>query len=249
MFQTNYKKKWVDQILNKSLKSTLTTMVLATAASSAFAATSLENGASVTNISGSSGSETFYILDVPAGSSDLSFNISGGSGDADLYVKFGSAPTSTSYDCRPYKGGNSESCPIASAQEGTYFVKVVAYSTFSGVNLTGSFTEPTTGGGATGGSASVTDISVSRRAWTYYTINVPAGMTTLDFAMSGGSGDADMYIRRGAQPTSSTYDCRPYKSGNNETCAFNNPAADTWHIGIYGYSAASGVSLDVTYNP
>jgi len=130
--------------------------------------------------------------------------MAGGSGDADLYVKFGSAPTSSSYDCRPYKSGNTESCPVSSAQAGTYYVKVVAYSTFNGVSLTGSFTEPSTGGGATGGSASVTDISVARRAWTYYTIDVPAGMATLDFAMSGGTGDADMYIRRDAQPPSSS---------------------------------------------
>ena len=207
----------------------------------------LENGVAKTNLGSST--ELSFTMVVPAGATELNFDMAGGTGDADLYVKFGSAPTSTSYDCRPYKGGNSESCPIASAQEGTYFVKVVAYSTFSGVSLTGSFTEPTSGGGATGGSASVTDISVARRAWTYYTIDVPAGMSTLDFTMSGGTGDADMYIRRGAQPTSSTYDCRPYKSGNNENCSFTNPVADTWHIGVYGYSAASGVSLDVTYNP
>ncbi|MCW8863912.1 MAG: S8 family serine peptidase [Colwellia sp.] len=207
----------------------------------------LENGVAKTNLGSST--ELNFTMEVPAGATNLTFDMAGGTGDADLYVKFGSAPTSSSYDCRPYKSGNSESCPIASAQAGTYFVKVVAYSAFTGVNLTGSFTEPSTGGGATGGSASVTDISVARRAWTYYTIDIPAGMSTLDFAMSGGTGDADMYIRRGAQPTSSTYDCRPYKSGNNETCSFTNPTADTWHIGIYGYSAASGVSLDVTYNP
>ena len=205
----------------------------------------LENGVAKTNLGSSS--ELSFTMDVPAGATDLTFDMSGGTGDADLYVKFGSAPTSSSYDCRPYKGGNSESCPIANAQAGTYYVKVVAYSAFTGVNLTGSFTEPSTGG--TGGSASVTDISVARSAWTYYTIDVPAGMATLDFAMSGGTGDADMYIRRGSQPTSRTYDCRPYKSGNNESCSFSNPAADTWHIGIYGYSAASGVNLDVTYNP
>lgn len=207
----------------------------------------LANGVAKTNLGSST--ELSFTMEVPAGATDLTFDMSGGTGDADLYVKFGSAPTSSSYDCRPYKGGNSESCPITTAQAGTYYVKVVAYSTFSGVNLTGSFTEPSTGGGATGGSASVTDISVARRAWTYYTIDVPAGMATLDFAMSGGTGDADMYIRRGSQPTSSTYDCRPYKSGNNESCSFTNPTADTWHIGIYGYSAASGVNLDVTYNP
>ncbi len=207
----------------------------------------LENGIAKTNLGSST--ELSFTLEVPAGATNLSFDMTGGTGDADLYVKFGSAPTSSSYDCRPYKSGNTESCPISSAQAGIYYVKLVAYSTYSGVSLTGSFTEPSTGGGATGGSASVEDISVARRAWTYYTIDIPAGMATLDFAMSGGTGDADMYIKRGSQPTSSSYDCRPYKGGNNETCSFTNPTADTWHIGIYGYSAASGVKLDVTYNP
>ena len=206
----------------------------------------LENGVARTNLGSST--ELSFTMVVPAGATDLSFDMVGGTGDADLYVRFGSAPTSTSYDCRPFNSGNTESCPIASAQEGTYYIKVVAYSTYSGVSLTGSFTEPS-GGGATGGSASVTNISVARGAWTNYTIDIPAGMATLDFTMSGGTGDADMYIRRGSQPTSSTYDCRPYNSGNNETCSFTNPTADTWWIGIYGYSAASGVSLDVTYNP
>jgi serine protease len=74
-------------------------------------------------------------------------------------------------------------------------------------------------------------------------------MSTLDFAISGGTGDADLYIRKGAQPTSSTYDCRPYKNGNAESCSFNNPGADTWHIGIYGYSRVTGLTLNVNYNP
>ena len=211
----------------------------------------LANGVTKTNLAGSASQQLSFTMEVPAGATELNFDMAGGTGDADLYVKFGSAPTTSSYDCRPYKGGNAESCPIASAQAGTYYVKVIGYSAFTGVNLTGSFTEPTTGGGsgATGGSASVTDITVARRAWTYYTIDVPAGMSTLDFNMSGGSGDADLYIRRGTKPTTSTYDCRPYKSGNTEACAFTDPVADTWHIGIYGYSAASGINLDVTYNP
>ena len=209
----------------------------------------LANGVTQTGLNGSAAQELSFTMVVPAGATDLNFTMAGGTGGADLYVKFGSAPTSSSYDCRPYAGGNAESCPIATAQAGTYHVKVIGYSAFTGVNLTGSFTEPATGGGATGGSASVTDITVARRAWTYYTIDVPAGMATLDFNMSGGTGDADMYIRRGAQPTSSTYDCRPYKTGNTESCPFTNPIADTWHVGIYGYSAASGISLDITYNP
>ena len=33
----------------------------------------------------------------------------------------------------------------------------------------------------------------------------------------GGTGDGDLYVRFGSQPTTSAYDCRPYASGNAET--------------------------------
>ena len=76
---------------------------------------------------------------VPTGASNLNFVISGGTGDADLYVKFGSAPTDTSYDCRPYLSGNSETCSFTTPQVGTYYVRLKAFSSFSGVSLTGSY--------------------------------------------------------------------------------------------------------------
>jgi serine protease len=208
----------------------------------------LQNGVAETGLSANRNGELDFTLQVPAGATDLTFDMAGGSGDADLYVKFGSAPTTSSYDCRPYVGGNTESCPIANAQTGTYYVKVIGYSAFSGVSLTGSFTD-NSGPGAVGGSASVTDVSVGRRAWQRYTIDIPAGMATLNVNMSGGTGDGDLYVRRGSEPTTATYDCRPYKTGNNESCSFNNPTADTWHISVYGYTAASGITINVDYNP
>src|SRR3546814_4435219 len=70
--------------------------------------------------------------------------MSGCTGDADMYVKFGSAPTDTSYDCRPYKSGNAESCTFATPSAGTYYVRLKAYSAFSGVSLVGDYS---TGGG------------------------------------------------------------------------------------------------------
>lgn len=208
----------------------------------------LDKGVAKTNLSANTGDTLSFTIDVPAGASNLTFNVSGGTGDADLYVRYAAAPTSSTYDCRPYESGNNESCSFNTPQTGTYYVNLVAYNGFSGVSLVANYDEDT-GGGATGGSSTVTDISVNRREWKYYSIDVPAGMSTLAFALSGGTGDADMYIRQGAQPTSSTYDCRPYESGNNETCSFNTPAAGTWHIGIYGYRASSGMQLDVSYNP
>lgn len=102
----------------------------------------LENGVPLTNLSATSGQELRYTLEVPAGASNLQFQISGGTGDADLYVKFGAPPTLSDYDYRPYLNGNNETVSIASVQEGTYYVMLQAYASFSGVSLVGSFTDP-----------------------------------------------------------------------------------------------------------
>ncbi len=206
----------------------------------------LSNGQTVSNLSATTGDSLYYTLNVPAGATDLSFNINGGSGDADLYVRFGSQPTQSSYDCRPYQSGNTETCTISNVQAGTYHVMLNAYSSFSGVNLTGSFTEPSTGGGD-GGSASATDLSGASGEWSHYYVDIPAGMSALNVTMSGGSGDADLYVRQGSQPTESNYECRPYRSGNDESCSIDNPAEDRWYISLKGYRTYSGVDLFVEW--
>ncbi|HYC89831.1 MAG TPA: PPC domain-containing protein, partial [Thermoanaerobaculia bacterium] len=71
--------------------------------------------------------------------------------------------------------------------------------------------------------------------------------SNLQFQMSGGSGDADLYVRFGSAPTMSTYDCRPFASGNNETCTFASPSAGTWHVLIVGDDPYSGVTLVGSY--
>jgi serine protease len=99
----------------------------------------LTNGVPVNNISGATGSQQFWTMAVPSGASNLRFVTSGGSGDADLYVKFGSAPTTSSYDCRSWGSTNAETCNITTAQVGTYYVMIHGYAAFSGLSLTGSF--------------------------------------------------------------------------------------------------------------
>ncbi|HSX58652.1 MAG TPA: PPC domain-containing protein, partial [Tahibacter sp.] len=100
----------------------------------------LQNGVPRTGLSGATSSTQTFTLAVPAGATNLRFVTSGGTGDADMYVKFGSAPTTSSYDCRPYLSGNNETCTITTAQAGTYYVMIRGYSAYSGLSLTGSFT-------------------------------------------------------------------------------------------------------------
>ena len=76
---------------------------------------------------------------------------------------------------------------------------------------------------------------------------VPAKAAYLRFAISGGTGDCDLYVRRGAPPTTSEYDHRPNLIGNNEQVIISNPETDDWHIMLHGATAYSGVTLTVGY--
>jgi vibriolysin len=114
----------------------------------------------VTGISATSGSySSTYTLAVPAGATNLVFTMSGGTGDADMYVRFGSAPTDTTYTCRPYLSGNNETCTIAAPSAGTYYVRMKAYTSFSGVSLVGDYSTGG-GGGGTQTYANETDFAI-----------------------------------------------------------------------------------------
>lgn len=93
----------------------------------------------------------------------------------------------------------------------------------------------------------VNDLAGSKAQWLYYTIKVPAGASDLRVEINGGSGDADLYVNAGSDPGLNDYDCRPYRWGNNEACTFAAPTAGVYHIGLYGYSAFSGVDLNASF--
>lgn len=81
----------------------------------------------------------------------------------------------------------------------------------------------------------------------FFSIVVPAGSTDLVIATSGGAGDVDLYVKRGARPTVTAYDCRPYTSGNKESCSVARPSGDTWFVMLRGYRNYSGVTLRASY--
>jgi serine protease len=102
-------------------------------------ATALSSGVAVGPISGSTGQDFLYSLDVPAGRTSVTFTTSGGSGDADLYVKFGALPTVAVSDCASEGATTAETCQFNSPQTGTYYVLVHTFATISGVSLTGTY--------------------------------------------------------------------------------------------------------------
>lgn len=109
----------------------------------------LNNNVAVNNLSATTNNLLNYQISVPAGATNLTITTNSGSGDADLYVRAGSQPTLSSYDCRPYLNGNNESCAFSSPQAAVYYIQLHAYSSFSGVTLVASYS--TSGGGSSSG--------------------------------------------------------------------------------------------------
>ena len=74
----------------------------------------------------------------------------------------------------------------------------------------------------------------------FTTPQLPAGRYT--FLMEGDA-DADLYVRIGLEPTTSSWDCRPYKSGSNEVCQIELSAPGTIHGMVRGWAARSSFTL------
>jgi hypothetical protein len=75
---------------------------------------------------------------------------------------------------------------------------------------------------------------------TYTTPTLAAGK--YQFAMTG-SGDADLYVKVGREPSLTSYDCRPYKTGSNETCEVTLAQPAVIGVMVNGYASSSTFKL------
>jgi hypothetical protein len=214
----------------------------------------LTNNVPVSGLSGATGAKAYWSIAIPAGQTSLVITTTGGTGDADLYVQSGAKPTLTSYVCRPYINGNTETCTISNPVAGTYWVMLNGYAAYSGLTLKAAYTG---GGGGGGGCDStttpcltsgvaVTGISGATNSQAFWHFTASSAHSAV-VTITGGTGDADLYVRQGAKPTTSTYTCRPYLTGNVETCTISTPVSGDYYVMLRGYAAFTGVSLKATY--
>lgn len=83
----------------------------------------------------------------------------------------------------------------------------------------------------------------------YYRIDVPVGKARLSIqTQSSDVGDCDVYIRRGALPTTGQFDFRSINYGNNESITVTSPDSGTWYIMLYDYSPYLSLTLEVSYS-
>jgi Trypsin len=171
-----------------------------------------------------------------------------GTGDADLYVRFGSRPTLSSYDCRPYTDFSAEECILSVPASATAaFVDVRGYtaSTYSlliqrvaGATAPPPPAPPPAPPAGTPRTLSVSGSLTRNQRRQVSPVAVRPG-SLLSVTMTG-TGDPDLYVRFAGAPTLSAYDCRPYLDSASEQCRLTVPAsASKLFIMVNGYTASS----------
>jgi len=82
--------------------------------------------------------------------------------------------------------------------------------------------------------------SVKENNFVFYYINVPAGTSSMTINLANLSANADLYIRKGARPSTDSYDYKSSKTGTlAESKTISYPSQGIWWIGIWGVHDAS----------
>jgi len=351
-----YDRTWDGEVWNQPLRGyriTSMTEISAVDANKAIGVT-VEGGTTVDRNGSVTGGAFTQVGTFPVTAGQSFSIVMSGTGDPDLYVKFGATPTANSYDCRPYETGAAETCNVTVPAGATQaFVAVNGFGTTASdyaLKITSGGSVPTSyvfndkavkllkthmdvdyiaespssqdgnlgstidrythqdrydyileldaagkilggewigtskrqhpdfvwlpvrstvttvaggkisyanikmiydlsmqdgGGGNTGTVKVVNDAAaLAKAAWKVYGPFEVAPGKNLTAELTG-DGDADLYVRKEAAPTSSAYDCRPYRDGTAESCTVVGPGKI--FVAVNGYATTSNFSIKITY--
>ncbi|MEM3493214.1 MAG: pre-peptidase C-terminal domain-containing protein, partial [Thermoplasmata archaeon] len=208
----------------------------------------------------STNTKAYYYFDAPRAAVKLKVVLDGPNGaDFDLYVKKEALPTTSSYLVRGYTNSADETVVITNQTvdvvAGRYYVLVNRYSGSGQYTIVASF--ETVGGGSSGNNSSEPNVIELRsgsavsgsldasNSKAYYKITVSSG-TALKVVLDGPSGaDFDLYVKKGALPTTSSYDARGYTNSADEQVSITNPAG-TYYIMVNRYSGSGSYTITAT---
>ena len=189
-------------------------------------------------------------LTVPANTSVLQITLRGGTGDSDLAVL---DPDGLAYGRGSASDGPNETISILAPKAGRWSVLVSGFRVYQGVSLSADTPVPT----VVPINTTVSGMSGAQTSETFFKVTVPANTALLKISMTGGTGDADLFVRKAQPPicssvaTACIFDGLSVNDGNVESVSITSPAAGDYYINVVGYRAYSGVDLSavVTLRP
>lgn len=215
----------------------------------------LTNGMAQTKQSALLGSTQDYSLAGVLKGETVTCSSTGGTGDADLYVKFASLadPIITSSNaCQSWaRNTNEEICTTGVASSATdVYMALYAYADYTGVSTEcyRTATKVLLNG------ANLYHQSVGNGKTNYYALEGIKYGDTLTCSLSGGKGEANLFVRFGALPVlfdTSVNGCESTKAGTAQSCTatFKNTlyqgetVTANAFVGVYGMADSSEMTL------
>jgi hypothetical protein len=196
-------------------------------------------------ITGGTYTRGFALINVPTGTPVLQATLRDGTGDPDLGL-FG--PDGSFFSSQDF-GDSTETISLSNPKPGLWLVEVYGNTTYSAVTLKGgAITPPLLSANST-----MSALSGDLSSETFFRISIPAGASNLTISTNGGTGDVDVFLRKGSPAVCSLFsddpcleDAYSARDGNVENISTNNPAAGDWYIDMVGYDSYSGVTLTIT---
>ncbi len=185
-----------------------------------------------------------FSIEVPNDVSRIVVESGSGVGNANLFIKRGGIPSPADFDYFSGGPGSGERVEIGEPQEGIWYIAVDPRTSFAGVRLIVNFgvqeravrnREPASGIG----------VDQANRV-RFFNIEVPPGSAKLDIQTSGGTGNADLYLRYVSPPNTRAFDAKSVNSTNAESVHILDPQGGNWKIAVVGATAYSGVTLVAT---
>ncbi|MFC3549997.1 collagenase [Lysobacter cavernae] len=144
------------------------------------------------------------------------------------------------------------------AAAGTYTVQLTVTDNQGATHTTSKAVTVSSGGGTLpecsgdagqlGKNCTRSNVSGTAGDYAYLYLYVPAGTAQLRISVSGGTGNADLYVNTlGGWATREAHNYRSTNAGNTETVTVNNPPAGYVYVSLYGVSNFSGVKVTTRY--
>ncbi|GAA0745678.1 PPC domain-containing protein [Ideonella azotifigens] len=183
----------------------------------------------------------FYTIDVPEGAGSLTVSVTGGSGDADMWMAAAGKPVSKMhYDCYTGAEGNNDVCTFYNPKPGRYTVMLssIYIGGYTDAQLLASYTLGTQQGPKAIKLASGVPAQVSGAAGSsvLYKVSVPKGTSHLVVSNAGGSGDVSLSMKYQQEPS-------PDGNGCGMSCDQGFPKVGTWYVKVTGNTDFQNVAL------
>jgi uncharacterized protein (TIGR02145 family) len=200
-----------------------------------------------TNNITTTGEKHFYQVSIEEGQNlFVSLTIDDPNDDFNLYIKYGSLPTTADYDTIS-NTGEDEAISITNTQAGTYYIMIYAKNKdyFSGGNYKITVSTSVT---ALIFGAPISSVFSHSQEKHYYEVAVAGGQNLfVNISIADSNDSFYLYAKYGSLPTSSFYDVKS-ETGEDEAISITNTQAGTYYIMVYAINKDYFSSGNYTIN-